>query len=52
MRLVTKMKKNKSEGPDRSLLETDLIEFIWRRKLGDRPFENLIRMIQEQCPLV
>ena len=35
-----------------SLLCTHLSEFMWRHKFGGRPFENLIRMVQEQYQLV
>ena len=52
MWMVAKMKKKDQTGQHRLLLETHLTEFMWRRKFGDRPFENLIRMIQEQYPLV
>ena len=40
MHMVAKMKKKNQMGRHRSLLETHLTEFMWRRKFGDRPFEN------------
>ena len=39
-------------GQHRSLLNTHLAEFMWRRKFGERPLENLIRIVQEKYPLV
>ena len=51
--MVAKMKKKKNQvGQHRSILDTHLIEFMWRRKPDDRPFEDLLRMIQEQYSLV
>ena len=40
MRMVVEMKKKNQMGQHRSLLETHLNEFKWRRKFGDHPFEN------------
>ena len=39
-------------GQHRSLLSTRLAEFMWRRKFGEQPLENLIRSIHEKYPLV
>ena len=52
MWMVAKMRKKSQMGQHRSLLETHLAEFMWRRKFHPRPLENLIRAIQEQYPLV
>ncbi|CAF1246205.1 unnamed protein product [Adineta steineri] len=30
-------------GQHSSILSTQLAEFVWRRKFGDRPFENLVK---------
>ena len=40
MWMIAKMKKKNQMDQHRSLLETHLTEFMWRRKFGDRPFEN------------
>ena len=52
MWMVAKTKKKNQMGQHRSLLDTHLIEFVWCCKFADRPFKNLIRMIQEQYPLL
>ncbi|CAF3115675.1 unnamed protein product [Rotaria sp. Silwood2] len=35
-------------GQHVTLLGTHLIEFMWRQRFGDHPFENLVRAIQEK----
>ena len=52
MWMVAKMNKKNQMGQHRSLLNTHLAEFMWRRKFGERPLENLIRIVQEKYPLV
>ncbi|CAF1350933.1 unnamed protein product [Adineta ricciae] len=50
--MVAKIRKKNQMGQHRSLLDSHLAEFIWRRKFGNRSFENLIRIIQEVYPAV
>ncbi|CAF1624079.1 unnamed protein product [Rotaria magnacalcarata] len=52
MWMVAKIKKKNQMGQHRTLLGSHLLEFMWRRRFGNRPFANLIRLIQEQYPLV
>ena len=52
MWMVAKIKKKKQMGQHRALLDTHMAEFMWRRRFNQRPFENLIRIIQEKYPLV
>lgn len=48
--MYMKMKKKCQMGQHVSLLDTHLIEFMWRRRFGDRPLENLLRAINEKYP--
>ena len=50
--MVAKMKKKREMGQHVSLLDSHLTEFMWRRRFGQRPFENIVRMIQQIYPLV
>ncbi|CAF3713841.1 unnamed protein product [Rotaria socialis] len=52
MWMVAKIKKKNQMRQHRTLLGSHLLKFMWRRRFGNRPFENLIRLIQEQYPLV
>ncbi|CAF5092475.1 unnamed protein product, partial [Rotaria sp. Silwood1] len=52
MWMVAKMRKKNQMGQHRSLLPAHLAEFMWRRRFSERPFENIIRMVQEVYPLV
>jgi transposase-like protein len=47
MWMCIKRKKKQQMGQHNSLLPTHLAEFMWRRKFGDRPLENLIRCIHD-----
>ena len=38
-------------GQHASPLGTHLIEFVWRRRFDERPFENLVRCIQDKHPV-
>ena len=46
-----KRKKKNQMGQHVSLLETHLVEFMWRQRMGDRPFEYLVRSIQYKYPV-
>ncbi|CAF2047827.1 unnamed protein product [Rotaria magnacalcarata] len=52
MWMVAKIKKKNQMGQHRTLLGSHLLEFMWRRRFGNRPFANSIRLIQEQYPIV
>ncbi|CAF3729211.1 unnamed protein product [Rotaria socialis] len=41
MWMCAKMKKKRQMGQHVTLLQTHLTEFMWRRRFGDRPFENM-----------
>ncbi|CAF4443984.1 unnamed protein product [Rotaria socialis] len=43
-----KRKKKNQLGQHVTVLGTHLIEYMWRQLFGDRPFENLVRAIQEK----
>ena len=49
--MCMKMKKKSQMGQHVSLLGTHLVEFMWRRRFAKRPFEYLIRSIQEKYPV-
>jgi transposase-like protein len=51
MWMCIKRKKKQQMGQHRSLLSTHLGEFMWRRKFGDRPFENLVKCIRDLYPV-
>ena len=45
-------RRNKSEcGTRRTLLNTYLVEFMWRQKFGEEPFQNLLEHIREIYPV-
>jgi hypothetical protein len=46
-----KIKKKAQMGQHVSLLGTHLIEFMWRRRFGDRPPGYLVCAIQEKYPV-
>lgn len=46
--MCMKMKKKTQMGQHVSLLDTHLIEFMWRRRFQDHPFEYLVRAVQEK----
>ncbi|CAF4334028.1 unnamed protein product [Rotaria sp. Silwood2] len=46
--MCMKRKKKAPMGQHVTLLGTHLIEFMWRQRFGDHPFENLVRAIQEK----
>ena len=49
--MCMKMKKKAQMGQHVSLLGTHLVEFMWRRRFGERPFEYIIRSVQEKYPV-
>ena len=49
--MCMKMKKKAQMDQHVTLLEIYLIEFMWRRRFGDHPFEALLRAIQEKYPV-
>ena len=51
MWMYMKRKKKAQMGQHVSLLGSHLIEFLWRRRFGERPFENLVRCIQDKYPV-
>ena len=46
-----KLRNKKECGTNRNLLNSYLIEFMWRQRFGDDPFQNLIEHIREIYPL-
>ncbi|CAF4670712.1 unnamed protein product [Rotaria socialis] len=46
--MCMKRKKKNQMGQHVTLLGTHLTEYMWRQRFGDRPFENLVRAIQEK----
>ena len=50
MWMCIKRKKKQQMGQHSGLLATHLAEFMWRRKFGERTFENLIRCIRDHYP--
>ncbi|GFN76105.1 transposase, isxo2-like domain-containing protein [Plakobranchus ocellatus] len=44
-----KLRNKKECGTTRSLLDSYMIEFMWRMRFGEDPFENLISCIRERC---
>ena len=49
--MCMKIKKKAQMGQHVSLLDTHLIEFMWRRRFGDQPLEYLVRAIHEKYPV-
>jgi hypothetical protein len=50
MWMCAKRKKKKQMGQHKNRLAIPLTEFMWQRKFGDRPTENLIRCLQVVYP--
>ena len=51
MWMCMKRKKKTQMDQHASLLGTHLIEFVWRRRFGERPFENFVRCVQDKRPV-
>ena len=45
-----KLRNKKECGTSRTLLRSYLIEFMWRAKFGDDPFQNLLAHLREVYP--
>ncbi|CAF1629088.1 unnamed protein product [Didymodactylos carnosus] len=52
MWMCAKQKKKRMMGMHVSLLDTYLMEFMWRRRFPERPLENLIAQIFELYPVL
>ena len=51
MRMRAKRRYKRECGTARGMIDIYLIEFMWRMKFGEDPFENIIKNIRGVYPL-